>query len=455
MATVKRAAIVAWLVLFLTVSPRAGAATDGKEAVTFQATAKPLPSQQVQSNHQGMEGHSRPIRRTQSNVGWAILSEEESPVAGRPQGAFRPLSTTDFPSADQTALRASDPLTRGQWDPIFEADKEPVSVDDVAPAIGAPAMQSPSPSSSSSSTSFWRDNELTSVDDSGIDDRDANAQQLNWHEAQLARLHGLGPAEIAALSTWQHRLKINPLPNRVAAWHHQPPPFSQPRNLLLPLYGKPTVAIQHRQQQVVSGFDSADINTYKLEDSHQNHNNIYFHPSAHKSNNQTRTYIQEPSDNLLLLPLWPKRSADTKKSERENKNRNAAGRKEKTEPTTASSNQQGSTNPKNTKSKNSRKQQQQQQHQQHQHQAKETSHRPTPGVGSDSTVPSGSAIKEGVVQHQHGRSFPGSSSSSPDVSRMNRNLATQFLLRSPRENRQYDVPIIGKSLIPVQYNLYL
>ena len=40
--------------------------------------------------------------------------------------------------------------------------------------------------------------------------------------------------------------------------------------------------------------------------------------------------------------------------------------------------------------------------------------------------------------------LPASFGAVDGISRMNHNLAAQFLLRSPRENRPYDVPVIGK-----------
>ena len=205
-------------------------------------------------------------------------------------------------------------------------------------------------------------------------------QQLNWHEAQLARLHGLGPAEIAALSTWQHKLRLHPLPNRLATWHHQSPSFSRP------LYG----ATKASSQQVLTPFDHVDTKGAR--------------PNA------TLTRDDDASDNLLLMPLWPKRSPDNKKSDRDNnRNRNAANRKDKSDAKGGKG------------AKASRKQQQQQQQEAQQH-------------------------RDGVVQHEHGGRQGGSSPTS-DVNRINRNLATQFLLRSPRENRQYDVPIIGEHQI--------
>ena len=152
--------------------------------------------------------------------------------------------------------------------------------------------------------------------------------------------------------------------------------------------------------------------------------------SRHQYVQQTN---QTQDENLLLLPLWPKRSAsEMKKSDRENnRNRNAANRKEKTE---SSNGNGGMVSSKGNKAKGSRKQQQQQQHSQ------ESSHRPFSGAAATSGI-------DGVAtQHEHNGRSSGGSSATPDVNRMNRNLATQFLLRSPRENRQYDVPIIGKPI---------
>lgn len=263
--------------------------------------------------------------------------------------------------------------------------------------------------STSSQPGYWRNNELTPAVDQ-VEEKDG-AQQLNWHEAQLARLHGLGPAEIAALSTWQHRLRLHPLPNRLAgvaaSWHHQPPSF--PPRSTIPLYGKPTT----HSQQVLTPFQTIDQQEWNAANRHQ---------LVHQVNN---TDGDEINENILLLPLWPKRSNEMKKSEKENsRNRSAANRKDKIEPSVTSTGSIGS----KPKAKGPRKQQQ-----------SETPHRPMSTGGAGVTT----SATDGMVQHEH-NARPGSSSSTSDVNRMNRNLATQFLLRSPRENRQYDVPIIGK-----------
>jgi hypothetical protein len=377
-----------------------GSVLVAKESAAVQGALKPLSAnvqhQTWQPNQDKDRSHM--IRRSQS--GWIHSEESDLPYAYTESGS-------SLPSTSSSSATWIEPLFRQQWDPMSSsANHETKSSNDVT----ADAVVS--------NSGYWRDNELVPVSDQ-VESKNG-VQQLNWHEAQLARLHGLGPAEIAALSTWQHKLRLHPLPNRLMAttgWNHQPPSFL-PRNLL-PLSGGPKSSIH--SQQVLTPFDDADAPANKLSNNPMN---------RHQYVQQTN---QTQDENLLLLPLWPKRSAsEMKKSDRENnRNRNAANRKEKTE---SSNGNGGMVSSKGNKAKGSRKQQQQQQHSQ------ESSHRPFSGAAATSGI-------DGVAtQHEHnGRSSAGSSAT-PDVNRMNRNLATQFLLRSPRENRQYDVPIIGKPI---------
>ena len=177
--------------------------------------------------------------------------------------------------------------------------------------------------------------------------------QLNVHEAQLARLHGLGPAEIAALYNWQQRMRI--------------PPIFASRN--------PPVATKRKS-------DPALNNPANLA-------------------NDTQT------------PTWPKRSAlvEMKKPEKEAGKSRGQGYSRKAEQSGKAGKQGG---------KSARRQQSQE----------SVPHFDGPATNKG---------KDASPYEQHANRAP-----PPDVSRINRNLATQFLLRSPRENRQYDVPIIGK-----------
>ncbi|XP_057374217.1 uncharacterized protein LOC130695107 [Daphnia carinata] len=333
----------------------------------------------------------RTVRRSQA--GWVQAAELEHATALRDSSALSSSSATWIES-----------FLRHQRDPVISNRAEEPSSADAAMDAVPPA--------------YWR--ELDAAADEA--DSRSGVQQLNWHEAQLARLHGLGPAEIAALSSWQHKLRLHSLPNRLTAttgWHYQPPSFL-PKNMQ-PLYGGPKSSLH--SQQVLTSVDDADA---VLANTPANS-----HPFAHQFVHQANQSKAEASENLLLLPLWPKRSSsDAKKSDREsNKNRNAANRKEKME---AGIGNVAPASGKGSKTKGSRKQQQQQQQQQ-QH-VQESPHRPMSGgaVGGAG----------GAIQHEHSVRPSAASSSTPDVNRMNRNLATQFLLRSPRENRQYDVPII-------------
>lgn len=386
------AALIGLLILGLC---EVGTVLVAKESAAVHSGRRPLSDkaqQQTWHQHQEKDG-LRTIRRSQS--GWDQPAELE-----------RPSIFQDSSSLPSSAPWI-DPFLRHQRNPVI-----PNRGKETAPPDGADAGVPPG---------YWRDDELDAAGDQA--ESRSNLQQLNYHEAQLARLHGLGPAEISALSSWQHKLRLHALPNRLPAttgWHYQPPSFL-PKNSL-PLYGSSKSSLH--SQQVLTPFDDADI-----ANSQGNERNS--HPLTQQLVHQFNQSKLDASDNLLLLPLWPKRSAsEMKKSDRENnKNRNAANRKEKMEAGSGNMAQASSKG----KAKSSRKQQQQQQHFQ------ESSHRQLSGVGA--AVP-GAA---GAIQHEHNGRPSAGSSSTPDVNRMNRNLATQFLLRSPRENRQYDVPIIGKS----------
>ena len=377
------------------------------------------------------------------DVGAVLVAKENSVPSSNSNGP-KPIAPQQRQQQQQQQER---PTRRSQPEDerLRQVDDDQSSDDTqwVEPIALAAAARRQQLDDAATQPDYWRDNEVITAPAGGVvqqqqqqqvggedmveqqQEQQEQEQQLNWHEAQLARLHGLGPAEIAALSTWQHKLRLHPLPNRLATatWHHQSPSsFSSERRPLSAAHGPSVVGkstasrnSNSSSQQVLTPFDNVDNRptgpTYKLE-------------RAAINNNQTTR--PEDSDNLLLLPLWPKRSAlgdANKKSDRENNNQrnrnNAANRKEKTESPTKGGGKG---------SKGSRKQQQQQQQEQQQH-----------GRGS-------SATPDGVVQlHEHNGLRPGGSSPTSDVNRMNRNLATQFLLRSPRENRQYDVPIIGKS----------
>jgi len=195
------------------------------------------------------------------------------------------------------------------------------------------------------------------------DDGVSVEERLNWREAQLAHLHGLGPAEISALSTWQHRLQPG---------HHQHP--TQSKRLAAATHGDHHPGLHHAATS--DGHVKGDVNQLN---------------SSQSRENETRR-------DANLLPLWPKRSAAINskvsgvggaRGDRNRSRKEDAAKKGKV---------------------SSRKKQQQEEGRR--------------GRGRDANG-----------AHQ--------STSVPDnVSRMNRNLATQFLLRSPRENRQYDVPII-------------
>lgn len=383
------AALMALLVLCLC---EVGSVLVAEESAAVQGAVKP---QSANAQHQTWQQHQekeRPRTVRRSQPGW-IQPEESDDQSYAGKGSSSPL-----PSSSAAWI---EPLVRQQWEPMVAEQESAGSNDARSEAKGG----------------SWRDNELAPAGDQ-VDGR-SDVQQLNWHEAQLARLHGLGPAEIAALSTWQHKLRLHPLPNRLIAttgWHHHQPPSFSPRNLLPLNGGSPKSSL--RSQQVLTPFDDANVPAGKLGGSHPRLQYV-------QQSNQTQ---DEGNENLLLLPLWPKRS-DMKKSDRENnRNRNAANRKEKAEAGNA-----GPAASKGNKAKGSRKQQQ--------HSQESSQHRPFSGATSAATSAMDAAAMQ---QHEHNGRPSGGSSPTPDVNRMNRNLATQFLLRSPRENRQYDVPIIGK-----------
>lgn len=439
------AALVALLALCLC---EVGSVLVAKESAAVQQPGAGVKSMLSPANvqpHQTWQQHPekersapRSVRRSQS-AGW-IQSEENDDHPYVPHSK----ASSSQPSSSSSSSSATwiEPLLRQQWEPMSSSDEpEEMTAAGLNDVMTSEAVAVAKPVS-------WRDNELvapSSVDQ--VDGSKSGVQQLNWHEAQLARLHGLGPAEIAALSTWQHKLRLHPLPNRLIAttgWqhqHHQPPSFS-PRNLL-PLNGGshgPKSSL-HSQQVLTPFDDDADVPPGKLGGNGGNGGNGGggHHPLNRlqyvQQSNQTQP--DESQDNLLLLPLWPKRStSDMKKSDRENnRNRNGANnRKEKSEAANAGQVPGG----KGNKAKGSRKQQQQQHSQD-----SSSSHRPFSGAAAGASVLDGAALQ----QHEHNGRPSGGSSPTPDVNRMNRNLATQFLLRSPRENRQYDVPIIGKPII--------
>ena len=272
------AALIGLLILCLC---EVGSVVVAKESAAVQGVLKPL-SENVQ--HQTWQQHQekdrlRTIRRSES--GWIHSEESDRPYAYKESGS-------SLPSSSSSSATWIEPLLRQQWDPMSSsAEQETTSNDVTADAvIGKPG--------------YWRDNELAPAGDQ-VEGKNG-VQQLNWHEAQLARLHGLGPAEIAALSTWQHKLRLHPLPNRLMAttgWHHQSPSFLS-RNLL-PLNGSPKFPFH--SQQVLTPFD--DVPGNKL----GNNNPINRHQHVQQTN-QTQDEINE---NLLLLPLWPKRSASEMK----------------------------------------------------------------------------------------------------------------------------------------------
>ncbi|KAI9557104.1 hypothetical protein GHT06_016901 [Daphnia sinensis] len=385
------AALIGLLVLGLCEVGTVLVAKESAAAVPYNGRSRQLSdkAQQQGTWHHQEKDRLRPVRRN-NQAGWIQAAEAE-----------RPTTLQDSSSLPSSSATWIEPFLRHQRDPVMSNRADDATSPDAAmDAVPPPA--------------YWRE-----LDSDEADGR-SGVQQLNWHEAQLARLHGLGPAEIAALSSWQHKLRLHSLPNRLAAgWHYQPPSFL-PKNVL-PLYGGPKSTLH--SQQVLTTLDDADA-VNSLADKAANS-----HPFAHQFVHLANQSKADASENLLLLPLWPKRSSpDAKKSDREGtKNRSAANRKEKME---AGMGNVAPASGKGGKTKGSRKQQQQQQ----QH-FQESPHRPVSGVGA--VV--GAA---GSIQHEHNVRPSAASSSTPDVNRMNRNLATQFLLRSPRENRQYDVPII-------------
>ena len=219
--------------------------------------------------------------------------------------------------------------------------------------------------------------------DAADEDEDESVDRLNWREAQLARLHGLGPAEIEALSSWQHRFKVHPLAKRL----------NQGKSL---------------------GGQSKTSQAYRpwmqLEPSHS----IIVNDVVNRSN---AVSADSP-------PLWSKRSFNNNNS---NGKANKEGKaiKDKANNRNAAN---GNDPAAKGKGKSSRKQQQQQQ--------------------AAAAAAAAAAVSSLDQQTSGGKDRPTLSQLPPvavdGVSRMNRNLAAQFLLRSPRENRQYDVPIIGE-----------
>jgi len=261
--------------------------------------------------------------------------------SNRQSGFFNPF----LPNGWQWSSKQETPLPLERDVDLEEVYVSPIDEEDADPLLVSPSLV--------------HNNQLG---DNGV----SVEERLNWREAQLAHLHGLGPAEISALSTWQQRL--------------------QPGRQQRPIQSKRLVT------PAGPGHHPGPHHTAPS-DSHIK-GNVNQLNSNQSRENETRR-------DANLLPLWPKRSAAMNNmvsgvgGTRGDRNR---GRKE------------------DKKGKvSSRKKQQQ-----------EEARR---GRGRDAND-----------AHQ--------STSVPDnVGRMNRNLATQFLLRSPRENRQYDVPIIGKSFI--------
>jgi len=253
------------------------------------------------------------------------------------------------------------------------------------------------PSDPSDPSENWQENEISSANQ----DVNVNSiEQLNWRDSQLARLHGLGPAEIAALSSWQNRLKMHSLPKRITDRLSKEQVKSSSRSL-------PWIST-----------DSALFPQVLNAEIQAEHNNL-----ASKDLPETRQ-TNQTQDDEDILPLWPKRSSNANKIEKENnkvRNRDS-NRKEKSE---SSGGNKGGGKGKGA----NRKQQPIKQEPSHRHISEEA-------VGIDVSGTDG--------DHENSKSSSGSSGKAADVSRLNRNLATQFLLRSPRENRQYDVPIIGE-----------
>lgn len=225
----------------------------------------------------------------------------------------------------------------------------------------------------------------------------ADDEQLNWRDSQLARLHGLGPAEIAALSSWQEQQRRSRLLH------------SQPKRLV------PAPAVESALPRAAS----SSSNRFQASPSSTTTN------SVDATTNKSR--VDEEANALPWSPpATSKRngkSEPTRESSNKINSRNGVNRKEKAE---------NSSSPgKSGKSKGSRKQQQQPQ---------EPAAMPQhPGRITDT----GSGSLDGTA---YGRASGVAMPVGDNVSRINRNLAAQFLLRSPRENRQYDVPIIGKSI---------
>lgn len=397
-ATMKSPVLMALLVVCLC---EVGAALVTKESsVPFQATAgiKGLSGkvqQRQQSQQQQEIDHSRLIGRSQPK---------------RPQGSLPLPSSSSTTSSSSIPLSTLIPSTR--LGPFFRRQSEPLNAE-------AEKVSTTSDDATAAQSGFWLDNELTLSDD--LTDDTSNGRPFNWQGAQLDRSQESEQPEIAALSTWQHRLRLHPEPSRVGAWHQQPPSLPTPD--LQQLSGK---SLFHGQQVLTPSNNPHP--TYKEEGDASNPQN---QPSARRTN---QTGYEDTNDNLLLIPLWPKRSIDVKKSDRENRSKN--NHKEKSE--TANAGMVAPTPTKGNKGKNSRKQQHQQQKQ---HQQQDSSHRQSLG-GAAGVATSGTRK---ALPHEHSRVAAERVSSTPDVSRMNRNLASQFLLRSPRENRQYDVPIIGES----------
>lgn len=290
---------------------------------------------------------------------------------------------------------ASPSLSSGWNEPLF---RRPWNEDSSISSRNDEYQNYQGPSDPSDSSEYWQENNAISSANQDVDVH--SIEQLNWRDSQLARLHGLGPAEIAALSSWQNRLRMNSLPKRITERLSKEQVKSTSRSL-------PWIST-----------DSALFPQVLTTEIQADHNNL-----ASKDLTDETRQTNQTQDDEDILPMWPKRSSNANKIDKENSNkvRNSSNRKEKSESSGGNKGGKG----KGT----NRKQQQIKQETSRRHISEEA-------VGIDISGTDGA--------HENSKSSSGSSGQAADVSRLNRNLATQFLLRSPRENRQYDVPIIGE-----------
>lgn len=198
-------------------------------------------------------------------------------------------------------------------------------------------------------------------DNDGDDDQNGD---LNWREAQLARLHGLGPSEIAALSTWQQRLKSPP--------KRLPPP-----------------PVNNGQSDVSDADQSLALD-------------------------RTLLWLPAQTVNDSAVPM------------------SAVSLKRSSAASSTRSNGGGGKPDKSNKSGKSKSAGRAKEHRLQSAKAPMAATAASSSAAAAAAASNAEAVSgvKGIVDD--------------NVSRMNRNLASQFLLRSPRVNQPYDVPIIGQ-----------